>query len=362
MSGWIYNQWYCAMYSELLPAGAVEARVVLEESIVLWRGQDGAVHAIEDRCPHRWAPLSIGKQVGVDRIRCKYHGLEFDGTGHCVHNPHGKGRIPESETLRRYQVHEYCGIIWLWMGWEEPDLALLPDLSNYLPGSPHHVSKPGWIAVDVPFELMIDNVLDLSHVALVHEGILGNEESLIAETSFEQRGKDGVFAHRFTRDIRAPEYFDLIYKADGRRLDIWNDASWKAPSHLMLEVGCTNVGGNRSDGTAILAHHVLTPVTKTSCMYHYLGAQWNPPQRSAERNAAVEKRLAELRKLAFSEQDGPIIAAQFKVIQRIGEFRPLPLPGIDQAAVMWRRLYDRILKEEQARRPLRHVQAQIVPA
>jgi vanillate O-demethylase monooxygenase subunit len=140
-------------------------------------------------------------------------------------------------------------------------------------------------------------------------------------------------------------------------LDIWNDASWKAPSHLMLEVGCCDVGGKGSDGTAILAHHVLTPVTKTSCMYHYLGAQWNPPARSPEQASKVEKRLAELRKLAFSEQDGPLVAAQFKVIQRMGTFRPLPLPGIDQAAVLWRRLYDRMLKDEQARRPMQTVEA-----
>ena len=55
---------------------------------------NGEVAALEDRCAHRFAPLSMGEVIGGNRIQCPYHGLEYDKTGECVHNPHGNKNIP----------------------------------------------------------------------------------------------------------------------------------------------------------------------------------------------------------------------------------------------------------------------------
>lgn len=344
---WLRNSWYCAMFGDALPRGGVDKRTLLDEAIVLWRGQDGIVHAMEDRCPHRYAPLSMGRQVGANRIRCNYHGLEFDGTGRCVHNPHGRGELPAAAPLKVYSVHEYCGTIWLWMGTGAPDSTTLPDMWLFEPNSALRQSPRTWLALDVPFELMIDNLMDLSHAALLHENILGNEESISAETTFEQ-DDDKVSAYRMMRDIPAPEFFDLIYMADGRRIDMWHDASWLAPANVVLDVGCTDVGSGRDQGTSVLALHILTPVTQSSCMYHIVSAQRNRPARDEQDEGRIQARLAELRQIAFAGQDGPMVAAQYQVIQRAGEFRPSLLPGIDQAAAQWRRRHHKLIMAERS--------------
>jgi phenylpropionate dioxygenase-like ring-hydroxylating dioxygenase large terminal subunit len=350
MSYWLKNAWYCALYADELPVGAVAGRVICNEPIVLWRGQDDVLHSIEDRCPHRYAPLSMGAQAGRDRIRCGYHGLEFDGSGVCVHNPHGKGQIPRTAALKAYPVHEYCGMIWVWMGLRDPDLALLPDLSPFLPTSPLQQGGRGSLKMDVPFELVVDNVMDLSHAALLHEGILGNDQSIAADTEVGE--VDGrVYATRWMPDIDPPEYLDLIWKGDGANIDMWHDVSWSAPANLLLDVGATSPGSTKEQGTRVYAQHIVTPVTDTSCMYFFMSARRNPPVRSAEDDARIQQRLFELRRMAFAEQDAPMIRAQYEVILRQGEYRPILLPGIDKAVVIWRRRFEKMLREEQASEP-----------
>lgn len=81
----LLNSWY-----PVLPSWAVQGAPVgitrLGENIVVWRDVDGRPHAVEDRCPHRGARLSMGWNLG-DRLACWYHGVEVDGTGTVVDVP-----------------------------------------------------------------------------------------------------------------------------------------------------------------------------------------------------------------------------------------------------------------------------------
>ena len=64
----------------------------LSENIALWRDNNGSVHAIEDRCPHRGASLADGKILDSS-IQCKFHLWEFDVKTACaVANPNIKVR------------------------------------------------------------------------------------------------------------------------------------------------------------------------------------------------------------------------------------------------------------------------------
>jgi phenylpropionate dioxygenase-like ring-hydroxylating dioxygenase large terminal subunit len=124
------NIWYPIMWSSDLEAGALVNRVALEEPIVFFRKADGTPAAIADVCAHRFAPLHLGTLCEGDRVRCGYHGLEFDATGACARNPYGEGRIPAGSSIRAYPLIERHKIIWLWMGMRRPDPALIPGLQH----------------------------------------------------------------------------------------------------------------------------------------------------------------------------------------------------------------------------------------
>jgi phenylpropionate dioxygenase-like ring-hydroxylating dioxygenase large terminal subunit len=77
------NSWYVAGWAHQIPTGEIVARTILGEPIVLYRTASGAVSALEDRCCHRFAPLSRGRLEGDD-IRCMYHGLKFPVPGSAL--------------------------------------------------------------------------------------------------------------------------------------------------------------------------------------------------------------------------------------------------------------------------------------
>src|ERR1700722_14782302 len=97
---YVRNAWYVATWSrEVLASHPLGVRV-LNEPIVIWRGESGDAVAFEDRCIHRLAPLSLGRCEG-DTLRCMYHGLVFDRTGQVVEIP-GEDKVPSSLRVRSY--------------------------------------------------------------------------------------------------------------------------------------------------------------------------------------------------------------------------------------------------------------------
>src|SRR5260221_13396041 len=121
------NAWYVALWSEALKPGELTARTILDERLVFFRRADGSAAALTDRCPHRFAPLHLGHLLPGDRIRCGYHGLEFDSFGACVRNPHGAGKIPATAQVRTFPVVEKHTAVWVWMGESPADLSTIPD-------------------------------------------------------------------------------------------------------------------------------------------------------------------------------------------------------------------------------------------
>src|SRR5438445_10352278 len=80
------NAWYVAAWNHELIDGRKLARTILERPVVMYRGESGKVVALDDRCCHRAAPLSMGRIEGDD-IRCMYHGMKFDPSGKCIQIP-----------------------------------------------------------------------------------------------------------------------------------------------------------------------------------------------------------------------------------------------------------------------------------
>src|SRR5258708_4974073 len=214
---YLRNAWYVAAWSDDLGEEKLLSRTILKEPVVLYRKADGHVAALQDRCPHRFAPLHMGKVVGGDRIQCPYHGLEFDASGACALNPHGQN-IPSRLRVRSFPVTEKHKAIWIWMGERAPDLSKVPDFSVLDNVPEAYATKRDRITIKANYELIIDNLLDLSHTCFLHEGILGNADTVDADISVEQDGDDVVVA-RYAGNAAAPGLFAAPSPARPERVD-----------------------------------------------------------------------------------------------------------------------------------------------
>jgi len=169
---YLNNAWYCVGWKQDIEEKPKGIKV-LGKHLVLFRKEDGDIVAMDGRCPHRFAPLHLGTVQG-DKIRCPYHGLEYNTEGECVHNPQGDP-IPPKARLNTYPVKEHNLAVWVWMG-EKDKVSdeLLPPYMEWT-DSPEFAVGYGYNPVGADYLLTIDNLLDLSHVQMIHSESFGFE-------------------------------------------------------------------------------------------------------------------------------------------------------------------------------------------
>ncbi|MBN9428614.1 MAG: aromatic ring-hydroxylating dioxygenase subunit alpha [Burkholderiales bacterium] len=339
----VRNCWYVASWSNDVEAGKLFPRILLNEGIVLFRDDDGRIQAIEDRCPHRHAPLHMGTLIDGGRIRCGYHGLEFDGSGHCVRNPHASGRISPAAKVRAYPVLEKHSLIWIWMGDKPADPDAIPDFS-LLDGS-HEISRRDYILMRANYALVVDNLMDLSHAAFLHDGILGSKETIQAEYEVTQEGNQITVARQCS-NVPVPGLFDLMFKRDGGHVDLWADIRWDVPGCLMNDTGVTSPGAPRDQGTGIYGMHFLTPETETSCHYHFVAARQNPINWGEPVDSEIRTKISDLRRFAFEFQDKAMIEAQQQLLSRSAAVPPFVLLETDAGTARYRRVLESLIAAE----------------
>ena len=339
------NTWYVAMWSEALGMGVMEHRILLEEPVVFYRDDEGQPVALLDRCPHRQVPLHMGRLCGGGRIACGYHGLQFDASGQCVHNPHRSGRIPQQAQVKSFQVREKHSLIWIWMGDRVADESLIPDFSVLDAESGLPVSQRDCIKMAVGHELIINNLLDLSHVPFLHEGILGNAQTVAAEIVVEEQ-EDTVLVRRENLNVPPPLLFDMLFRRDGQAVDLWNLIRCDAPGNFLNDVTVRAPGTSRAQGTGIFGTHFLTPETRTSTYYHFAAARQNPLAFPPEQEGDIQQRLADLRRYAFEQQDEPmLLAQQAELLRSYSSGKPLCKPvlfEVDAGPVRYQRVLERL--------------------
>ena len=341
------NTWYMAMWSKDLKPGEIIGRTLLNEQVVLFRAMNHQVSVLSDVCPHRFAPLHMGKLVDGCNLQCAYHGLVFDGSGACVKNPHGNKKIPRAANVKKYAAVEKHSAIWIWMGNREADPSTIPDFSMLNEDSEHDVSRRDWIKMDASYELVVDNLMDLSHTAFLHEGILGNETTVDVISNIEQLN-GWIKVSRFATDAHIPGFFDLMFKRDGKNVDYWADISWTQPACLKNDTGVTEPGAPRSEGTGIFGMHFLTPETESTCWYHFAAVRQNPISWGEPIDSEIRDKIADLRRYAFEQQDQIIIRAQQQTIQRSTiALRPVSLET-DVGIERYKRQLNQMIREEES--------------
>jgi len=342
---YLRNAWYVAAWSDDIGDEALAARTIMDEPIVLFRKADGSVAAIADRCAHRFAPLSMGKVVGGDRIQCPYHGLEFDGSGACVHNPHGAKNIPPRARVKGYPVVEKHKAVWIWMGDAPADEAKVPDF-GVLDNVPElHTTKRDSITIKANYQLIIDNLLDLSHTSYLHEGILGNADTVESDITAEQDGDDVIISRHATNSA-PPGMFAQFWPNHPPRVDKFTKMRWMAPSTLRLVTGICKMGAAPEAGTGYNAIHMLTPQNERSTLYHFTAVRFGVMTTDEKLNRDLQKKIAEMRRFAFAEQDAPVIEAQQRVIENADTPLDPMILAVDVGPVRYKRILDKMLQAE----------------
>ncbi len=339
------NAWYMAAWSEDIGM-ALETRTICERQILLYRKENGDPVAIGNLCPHRYTPLHLGKRVG-DSVQCGYHGMVFGESGRCVHNPHHGGVIASAMKVPAYPVVEVYGIIWLWMGDPEAaDPSCIPDFSCY--DTPGFVTIRGVMDVAAHYELITDNLLDLTHGEFVHEGLLSSEAITISKLEPLESGRT-IWANRWCPDGEAPPVWGQLMTGQlntdpDTRVDHWLYMRWDAPAHMLLDVGITPVGKTRDDGVWVYAAHHLTPVSKTRSLYH-----WAIVRNHGIDDQEVGKFWQMSIDAAFVGQDKPIIEAQQAAMgnRPVEDLNLVAIPA-DIAGGKARRMVRRLLAEDAA--------------
>ncbi len=168
----IKNQWYAVLSARELKVGQVLGARRFGKDLVFFRTSNGEIGCFDSLCAHRKASLAKGV-VCDDHIKCPFHGIEYDSNGKCVYIP-SEGRASELDFSRfhltRYPVREIGDIIFVWYGVGEPDHE--PDLFDVTtdPRYSYDQINDTW---NVQYSRVIENQLDVSHLAFVHHNTIG---------------------------------------------------------------------------------------------------------------------------------------------------------------------------------------------
>jgi phenylpropionate dioxygenase-like ring-hydroxylating dioxygenase large terminal subunit len=334
---YLRNAWYVAAWSEEVTAVPL-ARTLLGEPLVFFRTAAGAAGALLDRCPHRFAKLSMGKVVGAG-IECRYHGLRFDEHGACIANPHGP--VGPLTRVRNYPVHEAYRALWIWMG--DPalaDPARIPDLA-FLSEAPESVFSKGYICGRGNYQLFTDNILDLTHADFLHPDTLGGGTFTRTRAKIVAHG-DTLAIHWYAADVAPSPVMASRLPAGTLAADTWTEVQWHPPAVMVLHSGAVPTGLPRAQGNSTLNLHSMTPETDRTTHYFYAATR-NHDCHDMDLN----RRIAERRDRIFATEDEPMIAGQQ---ERLGEtdfweLQPA-LMRIDEGAVRVRRILERLIATE----------------
>jgi len=340
------NTWYVAALSSDVNEQLMHRRL-LNIPVVLYRREDGSPVALHDRCPHRFAPLSMGRKEG-DNVVCPYHALTFNGEGKCVHNPHGKGHIPAKAEVKSFPLMEKHGFIWIWMGEETADENQLPDYSQLDDGHPNALAHT-YMRRPCHYELITDNVMDLSHVDHLHGEIITTRGQLSPQIP-KVIDQDGKVSVRWEWQQSPPMMiFNDFMPKPNTPARHFVEVVWAKPSHIQLTIGASQ--DDSHDGTLNYQNtvgqydlHTCTPETENSTHYFF----------ATRRNHNVEDGEFNQIKIAgmhgaFADEDGPLLDAVQEQMPS-NDFLSLNpvLISSDAGPIRVRRVLKGLIEEERA--------------
>jgi vanillate O-demethylase monooxygenase subunit len=344
-SMFLKNEWYMAAWSADVGDKPM-ARKIGGEDVVMFRDAGGKAAILQDRCCHRGVALSLGT-VTAEGVQCGYHGMVFGANGQCVKIP-GHDRIPGKARVRSFAVVEKNCIVWMWLG--DPAAADPSSIVEY----PFHDDTVRWphregmVHMQCGYEMLIDNIMDLTHIAYVHAKYIGGTPEAHSNAIMKtERTPRGVKFSRWLLDSIPPPTYAKAIRFPGR-IDRWQEEELIIPCSIVQYTGGVDVaegahgGGSRDGGFGLRVWHGIVPETATSCHYFYSVAN-GFGQTDPANTDFVFNQVA-----ALVLEDKVICESQQAIALAHPEERYLDIKS-DEARVIYRRhLAQRLAQEREA--------------
>jgi vanillate O-demethylase monooxygenase subunit len=325
------NQWYVAALGWELKDRPV-GRTLLNTSVVMFRTADGEVAALEDRCCHRALPLSDGT-LEASGLRCGYHGLLFNKAGKCIEVP-GQEKIPSKAKVAAFHVVEKDQIVWIWFGSPEHPEPIDEPPAYDVHTNGHYLFEGDVYHYDAPYQLIHDNLMDLSHLGYVHLRTIGGNASVHMNAQMTVESDDhSVRVVRHMPDSVPPPTYIAAYPFKGT-VDRWQEIEFHI-SHLRIWTGAVDAGTEPLDNPQRGGFHGVTPETETTSHYFWTIAT-NPESNHEE----VKAKVVEQTMMTFGE-DKVVIESQYKNMCRFGERQMIDI-HVDVGANRARRIIERL--------------------
>ena len=335
------NAWYIGAWADELGDKPL-ARRICGEPVVLFRDGSGKAAALADRCCHRAAPLHLGSLVEAG-IQCGYHGLIFDTSGRCVAIP-GQKLIPQDAQVRSYPSVERDQLVWLWMG--DPSLADPAKIVDF----PYHNDRAHWpnkhavYPINGNYMLMVDNLMDPTHLGYLHARTVGGNPGAHVEADMKTvRTPTGLKFTRWMRDSLPPPSYVKAAGFQGR-VDRCQEFEFVAPNTILQWTGATDTGTatdnpQRDFRFQFRLFHGLTPETEASCFYFWSAAngyRQNDPE-------ATEQLYREIAPTFLEDKE--MVEAQQRRLDEFGEQRLVDIAS-DANRMHMRRIVGRLIVSE----------------
>lgn len=215
------NYWYAVERVDRIKKGQVIEVIFWKHSIALYRGSDGSLNALENRCAHRQVKLSLG-EVEDCKLVCPYHGWTYDQKGCRTDIPHKvSGQEQPKPSIKTYPVKIRYGLVWIFPG--DPEMAGQREI----PEIPELEGPDRWACVPLDFtwsahhSMIIDNVSDFTHAHLhrryrpfegsdlIHYETVGDDVHLAYSTKVGRGRISGKFVDHKQIDT---QHMDLCYQ------------------------------------------------------------------------------------------------------------------------------------------------------
>jgi phenylpropionate dioxygenase-like ring-hydroxylating dioxygenase large terminal subunit len=258
----------------------------------------------------------------------------------------GDGTAVALEAAQRnHPVVEQHGCIWVWTG--DPERADRATIRDF-----HWLETTGWSLTRIHrrvachYQLIIDNLLDLSHLADRHGAAIDDPDPAERAQLQTDRLPDGVRVSRWSCDV-PPTRRDRAHGKHDGHVDRWQIAEFRTPGTFVIDTGAAQAGTGAADGLpgaqrwGFVVCHGITPETERTTNYFWaLAHRFGADDR--DEVAAFHRQSH----LAF-DADVAVFETQQRVIDLDPEAPTIDI-SYDDGPLQARRLIERLIASQEA--------------